>query len=97
MPHCQVLERSHEITFLQYSSSITLFDALQNFLQSLHGNLGPGSVSISPANINNSMVGIESEIRLFADDCVCYRQIDHIEDTSKFQMDIDQVGKWARK
>ena len=40
------------------------------------------------------MVGIESEIRLFADDCVCYRQIDSIEDTSKLQNDIDQLGKW---
>ena len=43
------------------------------------------------------MVGIESEIRLFADDCVCYRQIDSTEDTSKLQKDIDQLGKWARK
>ena len=32
--------------------------------------------------INDTMVGIESEIRLFANDCVCYRQIDSIEDTS---------------
>ena len=29
--------------------------------------------------INDIMVGIESEIRLFADDCVCYRQIDSTE------------------
>ena len=43
------------------------------------------------------MVGIESEIRLFADDCVCYRQSDSTEDTSKLQKDIDQLGKWARK
>ena len=43
------------------------------------------------------MVGIESEIRLFADDCVCYRQIDSIEDTSKLQKDIDQLVKWARQ
>ena len=45
------------------------------------------------------MVGIESEIRLFqvADDCVCYRQIGSIEDISKLQKDIDQLGKWARK
>ena len=43
------------------------------------------------------MVGIESEIPLFADDCVCYRQIDSIGDTSKLQKDIDQLGKWARK
>ena len=33
--------------------------------------------------INDIMVGIESEIRLFADDCVCYRQTDSTEDTSK--------------
>ena len=39
--------------------------------------------------INDIMVGIESEIRLFADDCVCYHQIDSTEDTSKLQSDID--------
>ena len=43
------------------------------------------------------MIGIKSEIGLFADDCVCYRQIDSIEGTSKLQKDIDQLGKWARK
>ena len=43
------------------------------------------------------MDGTEFEIRLFADDCVCYRQIDSIEDTSKLQKDINQLGKWARK
>ena len=43
------------------------------------------------------MVGIESEIRLFADDFVCYRQTDSIEDISKLQKDIDQLGKWIRK
>ena len=43
------------------------------------------------------MVGIESEIHVFADDCVCYRQIDSIEDISKLQKDIDNLGKWARK
>ena len=43
------------------------------------------------------MVGIESEIPLFANVCVCYCQIDSTEDTSKLQKDIDQLGKWARK
>ena len=47
--------------------------------------------------INDIIVGTDSEIRLFADDCVCYRQIDSTEDTSKLQKDIDQLGKWARK
>ena len=40
---------------------------------------------------------IESEIRLFADDCVCYREIKAKEDTLKLQRDIDRLGNWARK
>ena len=39
---------------------------------------------------------IESKIRLFADDCVCYREIKHVDDTVKLQKDIDQLGSWAR-
>ena len=40
---------------------------------------------------------IESEIRLFVDDCVCYREIKKEEDTLKLQRDIDRSGSWARK
>ena len=40
---------------------------------------------------------IDSEIRLFADDCVCYREIKGTEDTVKLQADIDRLGCWARK
>ena len=43
------------------------------------------------------MVDIDSDIRLFADDCVCYRQIHSIEDTVKLQRDINRLGRWARK
>ena len=39
---------------------------------------------------------IESEIRLFADDCVCYHEIKD-KDTMKLQRDIDRLGSWARK
>ena len=42
------------------------------------------------------MSGIESEIRLFADDFVCYREIKDIEDTLKLQKDIDRLGIWVR-
>ena len=48
-------------------------------------------------NICFTSVLFFSFIHLFADDCVCYRQIDSNEDTSKLQKDIDQLGKWARK
>ena len=43
------------------------------------------------------MSDIESEIRLSADDCICYREIKDIEDTLKLQKDIDRLGIWARK
>ena len=47
--------------------------------------------------INDISSDIESEIRLFADDCVCYREIKDKEETMKFQRDIDRLGSWARK
>ena len=46
--------------------------------------------------INDISSNIESEIRLVADDCVCYREIKE-EDTIKLQRDIDRFGFWARK
>ena len=47
--------------------------------------------------INDISADIESEIRLFADDCVYYREIKNEEDTLKLQRDIDRLGSWARK
>ena len=47
--------------------------------------------------INDISSDIESEIRLFADDCVCYREIKEDEFTMKLQSDIDRLGSWARK
>ena len=47
--------------------------------------------------INDISSDIESEIRLFADDCVCYREIKDEEDTMKLQRNIDRLGSWARK
>ena len=56
--------------------------------------LGPLLFSLYISNIS---ADIESEIRLFADDCVCFREIKEIEDTVKIQKDIDHLGSWARK
>ena len=47
--------------------------------------------------INDIISDIESEIRLFTDDCVCYRKIKDEEDTVKLQRNIDRLGSWARK
>ena len=56
----------------------------------------PGPLLFS-LHINDIMSDIESEMRLFGDDCVCYREIKNIEDTLKLQKDIDRLGIWARK
>ena len=48
-------------------------------------------------DINDITTDTDSEIRLFADDCVCYRKIKSTEDTVKLQEDIDRLGSWARK
>ena len=44
----------------------------------------------------NDNEDIDSELRHFADDCVCYREIKDTEDTVKLQEDIDRIGCWAR-
>ena len=46
--------------------------------------------------INDISSAIESEIRLFADDCVCYREIKDEEDIMKLQRGIHRLGSWAR-
>jgi hypothetical protein len=55
--------------------------------------LGPLLFSV---HINDIIKGISSEIRLFADDCVCYREINSIADSKKLQEDITTLGKWAK-
>ena len=46
--------------------------------------------------INDITESIDSELRLFADNCVCYHEIKDTEDTLKLQEDIDHLGCWAR-
>ena len=45
---------------------------------------------------NDISVDIESEVRLFADDCVCYREIKNEEDILTLQRDIGRLGSRAR-
>ena len=47
--------------------------------------------------INDISTDIDSEIRLFADDCVWCSEIKDTEDMVKLQEDIVRVGCWARK
>ena len=47
--------------------------------------------------INDIVDEVESEIRLFADDCVCYRPIANVQDCEQLQKGIDHLTSWAKK
>ena len=47
--------------------------------------------------INDIVDDVESEIRLFADDCVCYRPIANVQDCEQLQKNIDHLTSWAKK
>ena len=65
--------------------------------------LGSGFVGCPPGHRAWSLVILSVHkchqilVRLFADDCVCYREIKDEKDTMKLQRDIDRLGSWARK
>ena len=65
-------------------------------LTGLLSGVSQGTV-LGPLLLSLHINDIESEIRLFADDCVCYREIKNVDDTVKLQKDIDRLGCWARK
>ena len=57
----------------------------------------PQGTVLGPLLFSLYINDISADIRLFADDCVCYREIKNEEDTLKLQRDIDRLGSWARK
>ena len=56
--------------------------------------LGPVSFNIF---INDIVDEVESEIRPFTDDCVCYRPVASVQDCEQLQKDIDHLTSWAKK
>jgi hypothetical protein len=47
------------------------------------------------AYVNDIWRGIDSSIRLFADDCVIYRQIKDSGDIGKLQTNLNRLEEWA--
>ena len=52
----------------------------------------PQGTVLGPLLFSLYINDISSDIRLFADDYVCYREIKDKEDTMKPQRDIDRLG-----
>ena len=63
-----------------------------------NGTNGKITIDETPNVPSDISTDINSEIRLFADDCVYYREIKDTMDTLKLQKDIhvDQLRCWAR-
>ena len=49
------------------------------------------------AYVNDIWRDIESKFRLFADDCIIYRNILNIKDVEKLQKDLDRLGDWVEE
>jgi hypothetical protein len=49
----------------------------------------------SRSRANDIWRNIESNIRLFADDCILYRRIIDSSDIEKLQTDLSRLGEWA--
>jgi hypothetical protein len=48
-----------------------------------------------PAYVNDIWINIDSTIRLFADDCIIYREVKNHNDKENLQTDLNRPGKWA--
>jgi hypothetical protein len=47
------------------------------------------------AYVNDTWRNIESNVRLFADDCIIYRKINDSSDIDKLQKDLNELEEWA--
>jgi hypothetical protein len=47
------------------------------------------------AYVNDTKRNIQSNIRLYADDCILYKKILDVKDIEKFQTDLDRLGEWV--
>jgi hypothetical protein len=47
------------------------------------------------AYINDIWRNIESCIKVFADDCIIYREIKNNKDMEKLQIDLNRLGEWV--
>ena len=58
---------------------------------------GLGAHTILDIYINDIMTDISSNIRLFADDSILYREINSADDAITLQRDLDTLHAWSTK
>ena len=87
-------------TFLtQRSQQVALDGAVSS---SIHVTSGvPQGTVLGPLlfilYLNDISDGLTSEVRLLADDCIMYRQINNTKDSEDLQKDIDRLCAWEQR
>ena len=87
-------------TFLTKRSQQVALDGA--FSSSIHVTSGvPQGTVLGPLlfllYLNDIADGVTSEVRLLADDCIMYRQIDSARDSEDLQKDIDRLCAWEER
>jgi len=72
-----------------------IYDHLSNVLSGVPQGAVLGPI-LFLVHINDISENITSNIRVFADDCLCYREIDSLEDCDILQQDINKLSNWAQ-
>ena len=47
--------------------------------------------------VNDIGEGVNSEVKLFTDDCLLYRTIESESDTKQLQEDLSKMTEWSKK
>ena len=47
--------------------------------------------------VNDVGEGVNSEVKLFADDCLLYRTIESESDTKQLQEDLSKMTEWSKR
>ena len=86
--------------FLTNRSQQVVLDGMASTNAPVTSGVPQGSVLgpiLFPIFINDISDGITSNIRLFADDTIIYRNIKNIEDAEKLQTDLHTLERWSRE
>ena len=93
----QVMNWVHD--FLVGRSQSVVVNGAKSSAKNVGSGVPQGSVMgpiLFSLYINDLANNTKSTVRLFADDCVCYRTVKSDKDRHELQQDIDNIAEWAR-
>lgn len=87
-------------SYLASRKQFVIVNGAQSQIGSVTSGVPQGSV-LGPLlfllYINDITDGIQSQMHLFADDCVLYREVKCIDDVAVLQQDLEKINEWCTK